>query len=86
VQEYQLNQVFQHFEDPEVFGDNLKQQFVIFLKIIFILKIKIKDLATPTAFARSPSLVWEFYHYRRELVRTKEPNKVYFIFIKIKSH
>ena len=35
-----------------------------------------KDLATPSAFARSPSLVWEFYHYRRELVRTKQPNQV----------
>jgi len=32
------------------------------------------DLATPSAFNRSPSLVWEFYHYRRELVRTKQPN------------
>ncbi|UJR38633.1 hypothetical protein I4U23_031298 [Adineta vaga] len=36
------------------------------------------DLATPTAFSRSPSLVWEFYHYRREIVRTKEPNKAHF--------
>jgi NAD-dependent SIR2 family protein deacetylase len=35
-----------------------------------------QDLATPGAFARDPSLVWEFYHYRRELVLTKEPNKV----------
>ncbi|CAF1039916.1 unnamed protein product [Rotaria sordida] len=35
------------------------------------------DLATPSAFAQSPSLVWEFYHYRRELVRTKEPNKAH---------
>lgn len=25
-------------------------------------------LATPQAFARDPSLVWEFYHYRREVV------------------
>lgn len=31
-------------------------------------------LATPEAFKRDPSLVWEFYHYRRELVLTKEPN------------
>ena len=31
-------------------------------------------LATPGAFASNPSLVWEFYHYRRELVLTKEPN------------
>lgn len=35
-----------------------------------------QDLASPRAFARDPSLVWEFYHYRRELVLTKEPNKV----------
>ncbi|CAG2058405.1 unnamed protein product [Timema podura] len=26
-----------------------------------------QDLATPEAFTRNPSLVWEFYHYRREL-------------------
>ncbi|CAF1540209.1 unnamed protein product, partial [Rotaria sp. Silwood1] len=37
----------------------------------------ITDLATPSAFARSPSLVWESYHYRRELMRTKEPNKAH---------
>jgi NAD-dependent deacetylase sirtuin 5 len=24
------------------------------------------SLATPEAFARDPSLVWQFYHYRRE--------------------
>ncbi|CAF0950157.1 unnamed protein product [Adineta steineri] len=35
------------------------------------------DLATLTAFNRSPSLVWEFYHYRREVVRTKQPNKAH---------
>lgn len=33
-----------------------------------------QDLATPQAFARNPSQVWEFYHYRREVVLTKEPN------------
>lgn len=33
-------------------------------------------LATPEAFRKSPSLVWEFYHYRRELVLTKKPNQV----------
>jgi len=32
------------------------------------------DLATPEAFARNPSLVWEFYHYRREVMLSKEPN------------
>ena len=28
---------------------------------------KAQDLATPGAFDRDPSLVWEFYHYRREV-------------------
>ncbi|XP_012694921.1 NAD-dependent protein deacylase sirtuin-5, mitochondrial [Clupea harengus] len=37
-------------------------------------KWQAQDLATPSAFARSPSLVWEFYHYRRELMLTKNPN------------
>ncbi|KAL1124472.1 hypothetical protein AAG570_001098 [Ranatra chinensis] len=38
---------------------------------------KSQDLATAGAFERSPSLVWEFYHYRRELVLTKQPNKAH---------
>lgn len=33
-----------------------------------------QDLATPAAFSRSPSLVWEFYHYRREVMLSKHPN------------
>ncbi|CAH1391611.1 unnamed protein product [Nezara viridula] len=36
-----------------------------------------QELATPGAFKKSPSLVWEFYHYRRELVLTKQPNKAH---------
>ncbi|KAM9322871.1 NAD-dependent protein deacylase sirtuin-5, mitochondrial-like isoform 2-T3 [Pholidichthys leucotaenia] len=32
-----------------------------------------QDLATPEAFSRIPSRVWEFYHYRRELVLDKKP-------------
>lgn len=35
------------------------------------------DLATPTAFKRDPSLVWEFYHYRREVVRAASPNNAH---------
>lgn len=34
-----------------------------------------QDLATPQAFNRDPGLVWEFYHYRRELVLQKSPNE-----------
>jgi len=33
-----------------------------------------QDLATPGAFYRDPSLVWEFYHYRREVMLSKSPN------------
>ncbi|KAJ0032594.1 hypothetical protein NQD34_002675 [Periophthalmus magnuspinnatus] len=33
-----------------------------------------QDLATPEAFSRNPSRVWEFYHYRREVMLTKNPN------------
>ena len=33
-----------------------------------------QQLATPEAFSRNPSRVWEFYHYRREVMLTKTPN------------
>lgn len=37
-------------------------------------KWQAQQLATPEAFSRNPSRVWEFYHYRREVMRTKDPN------------
>ncbi|KAG8571811.1 hypothetical protein GDO81_011788 [Engystomops pustulosus] len=37
-------------------------------------KWQAQHLATPEAFARNPSRVWEFYHYRREVMMTKSPN------------
>ncbi|XP_071773127.1 NAD-dependent protein deacylase sirtuin-5, mitochondrial-like [Centroberyx gerrardi] len=37
-------------------------------------KWQTQDLATPEAFSRNPSRVWEFYHYRRELALSKKPN------------
>jgi NAD-dependent deacetylase len=33
-----------------------------------------QELATPEAFERDPRLVWEWYQWRRELVRQAEPN------------
>lgn len=33
-----------------------------------------QDLATPTAFARDPQLVWEWYDWRRGLMAPKDPN------------
>lgn len=37
-------------------------------------KWQAQDLATPEAFKSNPSLVWEFYHYRREVMASKSPN------------
>ena len=33
-----------------------------------------EDLATPEAFSRDPLLVWEWYEWRRSIVRRAEPN------------
>ena len=33
-----------------------------------------EDLATPEAFARDPATVWEWYEWRRDLIRQAEPN------------
>jgi len=33
-----------------------------------------EDLATPAAFARHPELVWEWYHWRRELIAHAKPH------------
>lgn len=33
-----------------------------------------EDLATPEAFARDPRLVWEWYEWRRKIIRDAKPN------------
>ena len=33
-----------------------------------------EELATPEAFRRDPTLVWEWYNWRREIVLSKKPN------------
>lgn len=33
-----------------------------------------EDLATPGAFRRDPALVWEWYEWRRDLIRKAQPN------------
>lgn len=35
---------------------------------------KVQDLASYETFRKEPSMVWEFYHYQRELMKDKEPN------------
>ncbi len=36
-----------------------------------------EDLATPEAFRRDPSLVWEWYEWRRQLIRNTQPNEAH---------
>ncbi|KAL7304541.1 hypothetical protein TKK_0003327 [Trichogramma kaykai] len=40
-------------------------------------KYQATSLATPEAFAANPSLVWEFYEYRRALVKKVHPNEAH---------
>ena len=44
---------------------------------------KAQDLATPSAFERDPSLVWEFYHYRREVTCGFQSVVNIFFFLKV---
>ncbi|MCS6985278.1 MAG: NAD-dependent deacylase [Leptospiraceae bacterium] len=44
-----------------------------------------QDLATPEAFARNPELVWEWYLYRRQLVREKKPNPAHYALVRLKN-
>lgn len=37
-------------------------------------KYRAEDLATPEAFACDPNLVWQWYQWRRQLVREAQPN------------
>ncbi|VDO03340.1 unnamed protein product [Rodentolepis nana] len=43
------------------------------------------DLATPEAFRDNPSLVWEFYHYRRVLVSSKTPNSGHYALMELEN-
>ncbi|CAL7933259.1 unnamed protein product [Xylocopa violacea] len=40
-------------------------------------KYQAQHLATPEAFAANPSLVWEFYEYRRRIASEAKPNKAH---------
>lgn len=40
-------------------------------------RYSIQNLATPKAFEKDPSLVWQFYEWRRQLVATKQPNNAH---------
>src|SRR3984893_3975708 len=39
---------------------------------------RVQDLATPSAFARDPKLVWEWYNWRRSVLAEVKPNPGHF--------
>lgn len=45
-----------------------------------------EDLATPHAFRRNPSLVWEWYDWRRGLIGGCQPNEAHHTLVDIESH
>jgi len=42
-----------------------------------------EDLATPEAFARDPRLVWEWYNWRREIIKKAQPNPAHHALVKL---
>ncbi len=38
-------------------------------------KFSPEELATPEAFERDPKFVWDWYEFRRELIRKAQPNQ-----------
>ena len=44
-----------------------------------------EDLATPEGFARDPRRIWEWYEWRRELVRRVEPNAGHHALVQLAS-
>ena len=44
-----------------------------------------EELATPEAFARDPALVWEWYQWRRGLIREKEPNPAHLALVELEK-
>jgi NAD-dependent deacetylase len=43
-------------------------------------------LATPEAFANNPKLVWEWYHERRQRIRSAQPNQGHAAIVKLAVH
>jgi NAD-dependent deacetylase len=44
-----------------------------------------EDLASPQAFARDPKLVWDWYAYRREAVKSVRPNPGHYALVEIET-
>ncbi|MFQ5579087.1 MAG: NAD-dependent deacetylase [Nitrospiria bacterium] len=48
-------------------------------------QFKPEELATPEAFRNRPGIVWEWYHWRRELISKKSPNEGHLSLVKLEE-
>jgi NAD-dependent deacetylase len=48
-------------------------------------KYRPEELANPYAFSQNPELVWEWYLWRRNLIRKVKPNAAHFALVKMES-
>lgn len=48
-------------------------------------QFKAEELATPEAFDANPEIVWEWYHWRRGIISTKEPNSAHAALVEIEK-
>ena len=43
------------------------------------------DLATPEAFRKDPALVWEWYHWRQNIISKAEPNPAHYAVVDLEK-
>jgi NAD-dependent deacetylase len=48
-------------------------------------QFKAEELATPEAFDANPEIVWEWYHWRRGIISTKEPNSAHAALVELEK-
>ncbi|UCD20347.1 MAG: NAD-dependent deacylase [candidate division WOR-3 bacterium] len=46
-------------------------------------KYSVQDLATPDAFARDPTLVWEWYRWRQDIILRAKPNAAHHALVRL---
>lgn len=49
-------------------------------------RYKPEELASPEAFARDPKLIWDWYAWRREAVKSVRPNPGHYALVEIEKH
>jgi NAD-dependent deacetylase len=48
-------------------------------------KFRSEDLATPQAFRRDPKLVWEWYDWRRQIIKEAKPNSGHYALVELEN-